>query len=371
MHDPRMDKLADLLIDYSTDLKKGEVIYIEAFDIPPEMMEVLIRKVYSVGGVPLISLRSEKVLRAFLRGADRETMKLVGRIEMEKIKSAQAYIGMRGSHNITERSDVPSEKMDLFREYWNGPVHMNWRVPKTKWTVMRWPTPSMAQQAEMSTEAFEDFFFRTCTLDYSKMSRAMDPLVDIMKKTDLVRITSPGTDLEFSIKGIPVVKAEGKRNLPDGEVFTAPVRNSVNGTIRYNTKTIYESRVYENIHLDFKEGKIVRAHGSDQKQLNRILDTDEGARYVGEFAFGLNPYVTRPMLDTLFDEKISGSIHFTPGNSYDIAFNGNQSRVHWDIVLIQTKEWGGGEIYFDGELIRKDGWFVLDELKALNPENLA
>ncbi len=184
MYDPRMGELADVLVDYSTDLKKGEVIYIETFDIPPEMIEVLLNKVYSVGGIPLLSTWSERVLRAFLLGADKATMRLVGQIELERMRSAQAYIGMRGTHNITERSDVPPEKMDLYREYWSGPVHMNWRVPKTKWTVMRWPTSSMAQQAEMSTEAFEDFFFRTCTLDYSKMSRAMDSLVKLMDRTN-------------------------------------------------------------------------------------------------------------------------------------------------------------------------------------------
>jgi len=370
MIDPRMTKLADVLVNHSTKLKKGEVVYIEAFDIPTEMIEVLVKRTYAAGGIPLVSQKSARVLRRLYMDSDEATMKLYGEIEMAKIKSAQAYIGLRGSHNITETSDVPSERMAHYKEHWWGPVHINWRVPKTRWVVLRWPTSSMAQQAEMSTEAFEDFYFDTCTLDYTRMSKAMDPLVELMKRTDRVRIVAPGTDLEFSIKDIPVIKCDGGLNIPDGEVFTAPVRDSVNGTIRYNTKTLYEGKVFENIELVFKDGRITSATSSNTRAMNDIFDTDDGARYVGEFAIGVNPFVTRPMLDTLFDEKIAGSIHFTPGNSYDMAFNGNRSKVHWDIVLIQTRDWGGGEIYFDDVLIRKDGMFVIDELKGLNPDNL-
>jgi aminopeptidase len=229
----------------------------------------------------------------------------------------------------------------------------------------------MAQQAEMSTEGFEDFYFKTCTLDYDRMSKAMDPLVSLMQRTDRVRLVGPGTDLRFSIKGIPIIKCDGALNIPDGEVYTAPVKDSVNGTIQYNAKTLYQGKVFENILLKFKDGKIVEASSSNTKALNAILDTDEGARYIGEFAIGVNPYVTKAMLDTLFDEKITGSIHFTPGNSYNDAYNGNRSTVHWDMVLIQTPEWGGGEIYFDDALIRKDGRFVLRELEGLNPERLS
>jgi aminopeptidase len=224
----------------------------------------------------------------------------------------------------------------------------------------------------MSTEAFENLYFDTCTLDYGKMDKAMGPLVDLMRRTDKVHITGPGTDLTFSIKGIPAIKCSGQMNLPDGECYTAPVRDSVNGTLAYNTKSIYpgDGKVYDNVKFRFKNGKIIEATSSDNENMRKLLDTDEGARYLGEFSFGLNPFIKQPMSETLFDEKISGSVHITPGSSYDDAPNGNRSSVHWDIVLIQTKEWGGGEIYFDDVLIRKDGRFVVPELKGLNPENL-
>ncbi|OPY33704.1 MAG: Thermophilic metalloprotease (M29) [Methanomassiliicoccales archaeon PtaU1.Bin124] len=370
MQDPRFKKLADVLIDYSTKLQKGEVVYIEAFDIPVEMLEVLIEKVYSVGGIPLVSNKSTRIMRSLFKGATEENMKLMGEVELEKMKKAAAYIGMRGWQNIVEYSDVPDDRMEHYRKLWWQTVHTNYRVPNTRWVVLRWPTSSMAQQAQMSTPAFEDFYFKTCTLDYVKMSKAMDPLVKLMLRTDKVRIVSPGTDLRFSIKGIGAKKCDGDKNIPDGEVYSAPVRDSVNGTIHYNARSLYDGKIFDNVKLKFKDGKIVEASSSDNKAMNALFDMDEGARYVGEFALGFNPYVNGPMLDTLFDEKIAGSLHFTPGASYDDCPNGNHSALHWDLVLIQRKEWGGGEIYFDDVLIRKDGIFVLDELKGLNPENL-
>ena len=282
----------------------------------------------------------------------------------------QAYVGIRGGSNISEFSDVPAEKLEIMSKYYSEEVHGKVRVPKTRWVVMRYPSPSMAQQAGMSTEAFEDYYFNVCNLDYSKMDKALDSLKALMERTDKVRIVGKGTDLEFSIKGIPAVKCAGEMNIPDGEIYTAPVNNSVNGVISYNTPSLRDGFTFENVVLKFKDGRIVEATSNDTERINKIFDIDEGARYVGEFAIGVNPYITVPMKDTLFDEKIAGSFHFTPGSCYDDADNGNQSALHWDLVCIQTPEYGGGEMYFDGVLIRKDGRFVLPELECLNPENL-
>jgi aminopeptidase len=253
------------------------------------------------------------------------------------------------------------------------PVHLEQRVAHTKWVVLRWPSPAMAQQADMSTEAFEDYFFRVCNLDYAKLSRAMDPLVTWLEKTDRVRIVAPGTDLHFSIKGIPVVKCDGRLNIPDGEVYTAPVRDSIEGVIRYNAPTIYQGATFSEVQLTFEQGRIVSARAGDEsstKKLNEILDSDEGARYVGEFALGLNPHITRPIRDILFDEKIMGSIHLTPGQAYETADNGNRSQIHWDLVLIQTEARGGGELYFDDELVRRNGIFMQHDMVGLNPDHL-
>jgi len=265
---------------------------------------------------------------------------------------------------------VPADAMRAYQQHWLQPVHLDLRVPKTKWVVLRWPTPSMAQQAQKSTEAFEDFYFDVCTLDYDKMEKAAEPLKALMEKTEDVQIKGPGTDLQFSITDIGVLHCSGTHNIPDGECYTAPIKDSVNGTIQYNTTSIYQGTTFSDVRLRLENGKIVEATANNTEKLNEILDSDDGARYIGEFALGFNPHITFPMLDILFDEKIAGSMHFTPGNAYDDADNGNRSSVHWDLVLIQTPEFGGGEIHFDGRLIRKDGMFVIPELEGLNPENL-
>jgi aminopeptidase len=368
MFDPRYDQLAEVLTGFSTRLQSGEKVLIDTFDAPPEIIVSLIRKVREKGGIPLANLQSNIVNRELLRGAEESQYQLISEYEMVRMKGVSAYIAVRGSHNVTEHSDVPPERMKLAMKLLK-PV-LDQRVNKTRWVVLRWPTPSMAQMAGMSTEAFEDFFFRVCTLNYSKMEAAMKPLAALLNNTDRVRIVGQGTDLNFSIRGIPTVSCSGKHNIPDGEVFTCPVRDSVQGQIQFNAPTIYQGSAFDSIRLVFKNGRIVDATGNNPTRINEILDTDEGARFIGEFALGFNPHILEPMRDILFDEKIAGSFHFTPGQAYEEADNGNRSQVHWDLVCIQRPEYGGGEIYFDDRLVRKDGKFVLEELKALNPENL-
>ena len=370
MRDPRLDKLADVLTGHSTKVQPGEFVLIEGFDIPQEMIVALIRAVRCADGIPLVELKQNRIQRELIRHGNEEGLKLIGRYEAYRMERVQAYIGIRGSHNITEMSDVPTEAMRGYEKHWLTPVHFDIRVPRTKWVVLRWPSPSMAQQAKMSTEAFENFYFDVCTLDYGRMEKAIAPLKTLMEETDSVHIVGPGTDLKFSVKGIPVIPCAGEKNIPDGECFTAPVRESVNGVIHFNTPTIYQGVAFSDIRLRFQDGKIVEASANNTEKLTDILDTDEGARYIGEFSLGFNPHINNPMLDILFDEKIAGSFHFTPGQAYEEADNGVRSSVHWDMVLIQTLEHGGGEIYFDGRLVRKDGRFVHPELEGLNPENL-
>ncbi|MBN1590087.1 MAG: aminopeptidase [Pirellulales bacterium] len=370
MIDPRMTKLAEVLINYSTALKSGEKVLIEAIDIPVEMTCELIRVARAAGGDPLVTLKSNRVNRALMLNGSPSQMDLIAQTEALRMTGVAAYIGLRGNPNIAENSDLPDDKHKLYQDTVWKKVHLDIRLPKTRWVVLRWPSPSMAQLANRSTEAFEDFYFDVCTMDYAQMGRAMGPLVKLMKETDQVKLVGPGTDLTFSIKGIGAIPCDGKLNIPDGEVFSAPVRDSVNGTLQYNARTIYQGVVHDNVRLEFRDGKIVDATSSNTDHLNKVLDSDEGARYIGEFALGCNPYVTEPLLDILFDEKIAGSFHFTPGNAYDETDNGNKSTVHWDLVCLQDAAHGGGEIHFDGKLVRKDGLFVPDELQGLNPENL-
>lgn len=364
MHDPRIDELARQLVRYSTAAKKGEKVLIDLFDVPEEVGIALIREVRAVKAIPFVNIHNAKISRELAMGATEDQYAVIAGTAMHQMKAMDCYIAIRGSHNVNELSDVPTKRMQLLSAKMR-PV-LNERVNKTRWCVLRWPHPSMAQSAGMSTEAFEDFYFRVCLLDYAKLRSGMNALAKLMTKTKLVHITGPGTDLRFSIAGIPGIACGGSHNIPDGECFTAPVKDSVEGVISYNAPSIYQGIAFDQVKFEFREGRIVKASANNTKALNRILDTDEGARYIGEFAIGFNPEIREPMRDILFDEKIAGSFHFTPGQAYEVADNGNRSSVHWDLVNIQRPEYGGGEIRFDGQVIRRNGQFVPKALEVLN-----
>jgi aminopeptidase len=369
--DDRIKTLAHNLVNYSVRVQEGEKVYIHYNGKDTtELARQLVKEVYAAKGLPFVHFTDNRLKREILLNCTEEQLKLMAEVDALEMNNMDCYIGIRGTDNASELSDVPAEKMQLYDKLYGTPVHSDIRVAKTKWVVLRYPNAAMAQLSNMSQEAFEDYYYKVCNLDYSKMSKAMDALVERMNRTDKVRITGVGTDLTFSIKGIPAIKCAGEMNIPDGEVYTAPVKDSVNGTIQYNTPSPYQGFTYENVKLEFKDGKIVNATANDTTRINHVFDTDEGARYVGEFAIGVNPYILNPMKDILFDEKIMGSIHFTPGCCYDDAPNGNKSAIHWDLVMIQTPQYGGGEIWFDDELIRKDGKFVVPDLECLNPERL-
>lgn len=370
MTDPRIKKLSDVLVNFSCKVQPGEKVWIDLKGADHALGEALADAVFEAGGLPIIKLTDNRIQRRLMLGYTEPQLVWLGQEDAALMAQCAAYIGVRGGENAFELSDVPESQNSLYNRTYGKMVHDEIRVPKTRWVVLRYPTPGMAQLAGMSTQAFEDYYFNVCTMDYAGMSLAMDPLVKRMQRTDRVHITGLGTDLRFSIKGQTAIKCAGELNIPDGEVFTAPVRDSIEGTLRYNTPSLYQGLTHEDIAFTFEKGKIVRATGSREQLLNQILDSDEGARYIGEFAIGVNPYITKPMKDTLFDEKIAGSFHFTPGRCYGEAPNGNDSVIHWDLVMIQTPEYGGGEMYFDEELIRKDGLFVPQDLQGLNPEAL-
>ncbi len=368
--DPRVEKLARTLVCYSTRVGAGDNVLIEARSGGRELVRALVREVYAAGGAPFVRLTDSEIERELALGCTEEQLALRRDADAMLMAKMQATIGFSAVNNDSEFSDVPAERAELLARVYDDPMFDAIQKNGVRWCVLRYPTAAAAQAAGMSTERFRDFFYEVCTMDYARMSAAMDPLKALMERTDEVRIVGPGTDLRFSIAGLPAIKCAGDCNIPDGEIYTAPVRDSVEGVIRYNAPSIQDGFTFENVELTFEKGRIVRAAANDAARINRVFDMDEGARYVGEFALGVNPYISRPMRDALFDEKIAGSFHFTPGMSYDDCFNGNRSALHWDLVCIQTPEWGGGEIWFDGELVRRDGRFVPEALQCLNPENL-
>ena len=368
MSDSRYDSLARVLTGHSTKLKAGERVLIDVADTPEEFVIALIRAARAAKAEPFVIMHSGRISRELAIGVTGPQAATMAEIDLARLKKMQAYIAVRGSQNISEMSDVPQAKMALLSEKLRPAL--DYRINKTRWVVLRWPTPSMAQQAQMSTEAFAEFFFRVCTLDYGAMIPGMKALKALMDRTDKVHIKGPGTDLRFSIKRIGSVICGGEHNIPDGEVFSCPVKHSVEGHVTFNAPTSARGIAFDNVRLEFSKGKIIKATSNNTKALNEILDTDAGSRFIGEFSLGFNPHILHPMRDILFDEKIAGSFHFTPGQAYAVAGNGNKSAVHWDMVCIQRKDYGGGEVWFDGKLIRKDGLFLPPALQALNPDRL-
>ncbi|MEO0414796.1 MAG: aminopeptidase [Verrucomicrobiota bacterium] len=364
MHDPRIDQLAKQLVRYSTSTKAGDHVLIDLFDVPDEVGVALVRAVRAARAIPFVNVHRAKISRELGMKANEDQYLVQSKHSLYQMKSMDCYIAIRGSDNVNELSDIPAKNMQMIAEKMR-PV-LNHRVNKTRWCVLRWPNPSMAQSAGMSTEAFENFYFDVCLLEYSKLKRGMNALEKLMTEAKEVHIKGKGTDLKFSIEGIPAMACGGQHNIPDGECFTAPVKNSVEGVISYNAPSIYQGISFDNVKLEFEGGKIVKATANNTAAINKILNTDDGARYIGEFAIGFNPKIKEPMRDILFDEKIAGSFHFTPGQAYEVADNGNRSAVHWDLVNIQRPDYGGGEIYFDGKLIRKNGQFVPKSLHSLN-----
>ncbi len=363
--DIRIRELANTIVNYACSIKKGDKVMIDALgESSKPLIKALIKAISEVGAVSTIKITDPSIQRECLLAMTEEMAEHWFEHDYERLQRTDVYIMIKSLDNQSELSDIPEEKLRIYGKAYLEKINAH-IVNKTNWISLRYPNAAMAQLANMSLEAYEDYFYSVCNMDYGQMSKAMDYLVKLMERTDKVRIVGAGTDVSFSIKGIPVHKCDGKINLPDGEVYTAPLRTSVNGRISFNVPSIYQGTHFENIKLEFKDGKIMSAESNNTEKLKKILDTDAGSRYIGEFALGVNSKITKPMKDILFDEKIGGSFHLTPGFSYENASNGNTSSVHWDMVCIQTEAYGG-EIYFDDQLVRKNGKFLAEELKVLN-----
>lgn len=363
--DPRDVTLARNLVRYSLSVQPGERVMLDFRGSETEgLMKAMISAVTEAGGVPFPLWGADSWQRRFLRAANEQQVQSWGGVHETLMKEMQCYVRVNGSDNPFDVSDVPEAARQWEREHYMQPVHLNLRVPNTKWVVLRYPSNSMAQQAKRSREGFAELYYDVCNLDWERFSRAMDPLKALMEKTDEVRLTAKDTDVTMSIRDIGVVKCDGQMNIPDGEVFTAPVKDSVNGVITYNAGALYAGTSWDWIRLKFEAGKIVHIDASnDVEVLEKVFDTDEGARFMGEFSFGLNPRLHEAIKDTLFDEKIYGSFHTALGQAYDTADNGNKSAIHWDLVCIQTERYGGGNVWFDGELVRENGHWVHPDLK--------
>jgi len=363
--DSRDVRLARTIVRYSLDVQPGERVLLDFRGASTTgLLRETVSEIARAGGVPFPLPGDDSVSARFLRDATEGQVRSWGGIHDALMRQMQCYVRVNGTDNPFDTSDVGDEALRWEREHYMRPVHLEYRVKNTKWVVLRYPTHSMAQQARMSRESFAALYYDVCDLDWVRFSRAMDPLKALMERTDRVRLTAEGTDVTFSIRDIPVVKCDGRMNLPDGEVFTAPVRDSVNGVVTYNAGSIYSGTSWDWIRLGFENGRVADIEASsDVDKLRRILRTDEGASYIGEFSFGLNPRLHRAIKDTLFDEKIYGSFHTALGQCYETTENGNRSSIHWDLVCIQTADYGGGNVWMDDALVRENGHWVHPDLR--------
>ena len=362
----RLKKLSEIIVNHSIKVKENDKVLITYMTLDAEyFVKCLVKDILKNKGIPYVKYNNpefDELVKLSLNDEIIENRKNILEFEVNEYDSfIQIHSNLSDYYDKKTDSKLNNkmkEKLKPFKDV---------LVNKRHWVLLNYPSLVDAYKAGMTYEEFFNFSMDVMTVDYDRMYEDMLPLKELMEKTDKVRITGKNTDITFSIKGLPAIICAGESNIPDGEVFTAPVKESVNGTITYNTPSPYNGYVYHDVSLTFKDGKIIECHASnDEDKLKKLFETDEGSSYVGEFSFGLNPKIMKPMGDILFDEKIAGSIHFTPGSAYDECDNGNKSNVHFDMVLIQREEYGGGCVYFDDKLIRKDGKFVLDELKKLN-----
>ncbi|MBE6448330.1 MAG: aminopeptidase [Alphaproteobacteria bacterium] len=372
--DERLQKLATNILTKSVRLQPGEKIYLDAVGkecLP--LLQTLLEKAVKMGGIPFYFHNTEGLNNALLSHCTESQVKDFANFHADIMRQMDVFVGIRSIEEEEKNAaNVSAQARKWYNQYFLGDVHMNIRLPNTRWCILRYPTSLMAKEANLTLYEFSELYYKSSLLDYSQLETLMQPLVERMKQTNKVRIIGPHTDLLFSIKDVGVVPCFGLRNIPDGEIFSAPIKDSIDGRIRFNTPTTYNGKKFSNITLFFKKGRIVDAyHDGNKQDILDILDTDEGSRYIGEFALGINPFITKSIGNTLFDEKISGSLHMAIGNAYKNAFNGNVSSIHWDLVQIQTPEYGGGEIWFDNELIRLQGRFIPSDLEHLNPENLS
>lgn len=365
MYNQKDKQLAKKILEFSCELQEGQNVMLQLSGLNGiGLLRALVERARAMNAHPFVQINDTEIQRMLVESGDSTFWANQAEVEgLPLIKQMDAFVGIRASLNIYEQAEASKAANKAYSDEFLTPVHFEERVNNTNWVVLRYPSEAFAMNAKMPTERFREFYYNACLLDYSELAEAMKPLHERLDQTNMVQLKGEGTDIEFSVKGQNWIPCFGKRNIPDGELFTSPVLDSVNGHITY-APSVYQGKPFEFVKLEVEDGVVVDFDSSNNEQLEEILDTDEGARRFGEFSFGLNPIIKEPMYDILFDEKIYGSNHLTLGNDYEEAPNGNESSIHWDLVCI------GADVFLDGEKVREGRTFITDDLQGLNPENL-
>ena len=365
MYNELDEQLAKKILNYSCELQEDENVMLQLVGLNGiSLLRALVEEARKMKVNPFVQINDTEIQRMLVETGDSAFWKNQAEVEgLPLMEQMDAFVGIRASLNIYEQAEAGKEANKAYSDEFATPVHFKERVKNTNWVVLRYPSEAFAMNAKMPTQKFRNFYYKACLLDYSELAEAMKPLHERLDQTDIIQLKGEGTDIEFSVKNQNWIPCAGKRNIPDGELFTSPVLNSVNGHITY-APSVYQGKPFEFVRLEVKNGKVIDFDSSNNEALEEILDTDAGARQFGEFSFGLNPIIKEPMYDILFDEKIYGSNHLTLGNDYEEAPNGNESSIHWDLVCI------GADVFLDEEKIREGRQFITEDLQGLNPGNL-
>ena len=354
--DKRWQQLGDLLVNYSTEVKPGERVMIamgelESYPLVKAVYEAGIR----AGAFPQVQFLSETLRRSLLKYGNDKQLRWVPEMEAHGMEWADVYIGLRGAHNLHEMWDIPAERLAPAQAVVGKVSRLRWQ--HTRWCVMRVPNADLAAQAETDLETITDMFFNACLIDWKAEAARWRNWADKLNQGSQVRLVGRDTDLSFSVANRRWTVGDGRINMPDGELTTAPVTETLDGQIYFEFPGVLGGRLVRDIRLRWQQGRLVGASASTNEDfLHSILNTDPGASLLGEFALGTNPWVTHFCKDILLDEKIGGTIHVALGRAYPECGGTNQSAIHWDIIKdIRTE----GCVYVDGRAVLQNGTFLL------------
>ena len=367
MTDPRLEKMARILVEYSLALKDGDLFLIQASDLAAPLVRAVFYEALLAGAHPYLKITVDGVAEILYKTASERQLSYVSDIQKLEIEKVDAMLTIMGTHNTRNLSGVDPGRIalqkragqDLFKRLLE-------RISKAelRWCGTQFPTQAAAQDADMSLAEYEDFLFSACAVEkddpvahWRSVAKSQDRIISFLSGCKTLRVRSVDTDIEFSVEGRNWINCAGRENFPDGEIFTAPLEDSVEGHIRFTYPACFQNREVEDVRLTFEEGQVVRAEaGKGLDFLKAMIETDDGASFVGEFALGTNQGITRFTKNTLFDEKIGGTVHLALGASLPESGGKNVSAIHWDMVCDMRQ---GGEISADGELFYRDGKFLI------------
>lgn len=350
--DKRWQQLAEILVNYSTGVQPGERVMIAMSEVETyPLVHAVYEAAIKADGFPQVQFLSESLRHLVMKYGNEAQINWTPEIEAYGMEWADVYFGLRGAYNLYEHADIPSATLAANQRAMGKVSNLRWQ--QTRWCLVRVPNAAFAQQAETDLETITNMFFDACLLDWPTMARRWQHLADQLNQGSHVRLVGKGTDLSFSVTGRRWVVLDGKLNMPDGEVFTAPVDDSVNGYITFELPGVLGGRLIPQIRLAWQDGELIEAGaGEHHDYLHQILATDAGARRIGEFGIGLNPHITRFCKDILLDEKIGGTVHIALGRAYPECGGVNQSAIHWDIIKDLRQE---GTLYLDGVAVLEAG----------------